>query len=86
MKVLSSFLSVSLLNVAFAAPGANSEALSDGIERRPFNQTAHAASSLPVTFEKRVTTAQCVSVARALWARTSLEVAYVLTRLYLDSS
>jgi hypothetical protein len=71
MKVLRAFLSLSLFYVAYAAPSGKGTYASD--------QSAHSAGVAQAELEKRVTGAQCTSVAKAIWAKVTLEVAYVLT-------
>jgi hypothetical protein len=73
MKVLPTFLSLALFYVASAAPS--------GKRTYALNQSAHSAGVAQAELEKRVTAAQCTSVAKAVWARSSLEVAYVSTML-----
>lgn len=73
MKVLPSLLSLALFSTAYAAPTSKATYAS--------NQSAHSAGVAQAGLEKRVTASQCTSVAKAVWARASLEVAYVLTML-----
>jgi hypothetical protein len=73
MKVFTTLLSLALFYVASAAPSGKGTYVS--------NQSAHSAGVAQAELEKRVTAAQCTSVAKSIWARGSLEVAYVLKML-----
>lgn len=74
MKVLRALLSLSLFYTAYAAPTGKGTYAS--------NQSPHSAGVAQAELEKRITSGQCTAVAKAIWARTTLEVAYVLTMLF----
>ncbi|KAJ5197026.1 hypothetical protein N7449_007505 [Penicillium cf. viridicatum] len=66
MKVLPTFLSLALFSVAYAAPSGNGTYTS--------NQSAYSAGVAQAGLE-RLTSAQCMVVAKRVWARTTLEMA-----------
>ncbi|CAG8172770.1 unnamed protein product [Penicillium salamii] len=69
MKVLRALLSLSVLYTAYAAPSGKGTYASE--------QSPHSAGVAQAELEKRITAAQCTSVAKAIWARTTLEVANI---------
>lgn len=74
MNVLPTFLSLALFSVAYDAPSDNGAYTS--------NQNAHSAGVAQAGLEI-LTFIQCIVVAKKVWARSSLEAAYVLTILNL---